>query len=74
MENLLKLSGVYKRCRDVIMAITIDREFKSLSLFFGLRTALRSIQRRKNLKSLFLSKYVFCCIHPQLGFSLIHLL
>jgi hypothetical protein len=28
------LSGVYNRCRDVIMAITIDREFKSL-LFFG---------------------------------------
>ena len=28
------LSGVYNRCRDVIMAITIDREFKSL-LFSG---------------------------------------
>ena len=28
------LSSVYNRCRDVIMAITIDREFKSL-LFSG---------------------------------------
>ena len=36
------LSGVYNRCRDVIMAITIDREFKSL-LFSGHTATSRAL-------------------------------